>query len=83
MTGSSSTLPDSVRGTSATAIMSLGTWRGEQSSRTRLRISATTSSVSYAPSRSTTNSGIQASAPSTGTSTTSASVTASTASTAR
>ena len=33
LTGTSSTLPDSVRGTSAIAWTSLGTWRGEQSSR--------------------------------------------------
>jgi len=76
-------LPESVRGTASTAITSLGTCRGEQSSRTRLRISPITSSLNDAPSRSTTNSGIHASSPSTGTSTTSASVTASTAITAR
>ena len=39
LTGTSSTLPESVRGTSAIARTSLGTWRGEQSSRTRRRIS--------------------------------------------
>jgi hypothetical protein len=33
LTGTSRTLPDSVRGTSATSRTSLGTWRGEQSSR--------------------------------------------------
>src|SRR5262249_44806612 len=35
LTGTSSTLPDSVRGTSAICTISLGTWRGEQSSRMR------------------------------------------------
>src|SRR5262249_18831005 len=35
LTGTSSTLPDSVRGTSAICTISLGTWRGEQSSRVR------------------------------------------------
>ncbi len=49
MTGTSSTLPDSVRGTAAIWRISLGTWRGEQSSRTRRRIVATSSSVSDCP----------------------------------
>jgi hypothetical protein len=76
-------LPDSVRGTSAIACTSSGTWRGEQSSRTRRRISPTSASSSFAPSRRTTNSGIQLSFPSRGTSTTSASRISGSASTAR
>ena len=83
LTGTSSTLPDSVRGTSAIWWTSLGTWRGEQSSRTRRLICADQVVVELAPSRSVTNSGIQPSVPSFGTSTTSASTTSSTASTAR
>ena len=37
LTGTSRILPDSVRGTSAIATISSGTWRGEQSSRSRRR----------------------------------------------
>ena len=40
LTGTSSTLPESVRGTSAIWRISSGTWRGEQSSRMRARIAA-------------------------------------------
>ena len=40
LTGTSSFLPDSVRGTSSIRWIASGTWRGEQCSRTRLRISA-------------------------------------------
>ena len=82
LTGTSRILPDSVRGTSATAKTSSGTWRGEQSSRTRRAIARRRSSSSAAPSRSTTNSAIQFSAPSRGTSTTSASTISSSDSTA-
>ena len=48
LTGTSSTLPDSVRGTAGTARTSSGTCRGEQSSRIRVRIRATRSSSSTA-----------------------------------
>jgi hypothetical protein len=83
LAGTSRTLPDSVRGTALIWRISLGTWRGEQSSRTRRRISAVSSSSSCTPSRRTTNKGIQPSVPALGRSTTSASTTSGTSSTAR
>jgi hypothetical protein len=61
LTGTSSTLPDSVRGTSAIWRISLGTWRGEQSSRMRRLIAPPARRRATAPSRSTTNSGIHSS----------------------
>ena len=45
-TGTSSTLPASVRGTSAISKTASGTWRGEQSSRIRRLISPVSSSSS-------------------------------------
>ena len=61
MTGTSSTLPESVRGTSSIWRISLGTWRGEQSSRMRRLICAASSSSSVAPGASTTNRTIRSS----------------------
>ena len=67
LTGTSSTLPVSVRGTSAIANTSSGTWRGEQSSRMRVRDPpARARRRARPPSRSTTNSGIHVASPSRG-----------------
>jgi hypothetical protein len=63
LTGTSSFLPLSVRGTESMRTISSGTCRGEQRARTWRRISAFTSSVSS--DRVTTNSGIQSSMSST------------------
>ena len=84
LTGTSSTLPDSVRGTSAIAWTSFGhVARRAVLADPRAAIRLIRSSSSSAPSRRTTNSGIQFSSPSRGTSTTSASAISSSASTAR
>jgi hypothetical protein len=92
LTGTSSALPDSVRGTSAICKIWLGTCRGEQSSRMRRLISPSSAASNVTPSANTTNSTIHScsSAPralppnaGVGMSTTSASATCSIAAVAR
>ena len=51
LTGTSSSLPVSVRGTAGTATTSSGTWRGEQARRSRRAISSPSPASSSAPGR--------------------------------
>ena len=83
LTGTSRTLPDSVRGTSSIAWTSLGTWRGEQSSRMRLRDLLRQVVVELGALAQHDEQRHPAVVPSRGTSTTSASVISSSDSTAR
>ena len=55
LTGTSRSLPVSVRGTAGTSTIASGTWRGEQSARMRRRRSASTSAVNATSSSTTTN----------------------------